>query len=99
MCLLSRCCCRPRAYESLKTFYRFNEDEDLTKAVDLEVVKTRLSAPSHSGNTETRNGFAKALLERDVCCVWTGAKVDGEAMHIFPFTQGSEVCSAFSCAG
>jgi len=41
--------------------------------------------------SESTDGFRQDLLERDVCCVWTGADESfGVAMHIIPYQRGSE---------
>jgi len=62
---------------------------DLSQAVDLEVIKQRTH--SRSGTTNTRHRFRDALLERDFCCVWTGASKNyGEGMHIIPYARGSQ---------
>ena len=67
-------------------------NEDLTCAVDLEVIKTRTKVPSES--TQTRLGFRDKFLQRDVRCVWTGAGPDASnALHIIPYKRGSEVCT------
>ena len=63
---------------------------DLSQAVDLEVIKQRSNVPSET--TESRDDFRRDLLERDICCVWTGASDElGTGMHIIPFKRGSEV--------
>ena len=67
-------------------------NEDLSKAVDLEVIKDRSNVPSET--TDTRNDFRNELLKRDVSCVFTGiAKKYGSGMHIIPYARGSEVGS------
>ena len=66
--------------------------EDLTHAVDPEVIKKKSSVPS--GTTLARENFCAKVLERDTCCVWTGnPPAFGQAMHIIPHQRGSEVCS------
>jgi len=66
---------------------------DLSHAVDPEVIKLRTNTPSES--TSTRNDFRKNVLDRDVCCVWTGTSpVIGAGMHIIPYQRGSEWFSA-----
>ena len=60
--------------------------------VDLEVIKARTAVPSET--TGTRQGFRTQLIERDVCCVFTGLEAQyGEGLHIIPFQRGSEVAS------
>jgi hypothetical protein len=73
--------------------YLFNED--LTMAVDPEVIKQRTNVPSET--TGTRDDFRARLLERDIRCVWTGLRPEdgGKAIHIIPVERGSEVCSTF----
>ena len=69
---------------------------DLARAVDLEVIKIRTNVPSES--TQTRDEFSTNLLERDVCCVWTGVEPDyGAGLHIIPCECGSEVRSTILC--
>ncbi|KIL57679.1 hypothetical protein M378DRAFT_87561 [Amanita muscaria Koide BX008] len=59
---------------------------DLVHAVDLEVIKLRTDVPSES--TQTRDEFCNNLLERDVCCVWTGVgRAFGTGLHIVPYKQ------------
>lgn len=82
-----------RVYETL-TNISFNED--LTHAVDLEVIKQRTNPPSET--TTSRENFRTNLLARDACCVWTGSS-NGIGMHIIPYKRGSEVISYCSCAG
>ena len=66
--------------------------EDLSQAVDLEVIKTKTNVATES--SKTRDGFQASLLERDACCIWTGAPPeDGEGLHIIPFKRGDMVCS------
>jgi hypothetical protein len=66
--------------------------EDLAHAVDPEVIRLRTNVPSET--TGTRDAFRAGLLERDLCCVWTGLseRYGGEGMHIIPYKRGSEVC-------
>jgi hypothetical protein len=72
--------------------YLFNED--LVRAVDLEVIKQRTKVLSET--ERTRDDFRARLLERDVCCVWTGVGPGyGAGMHTIPFKWGSDVCSTF----
>ncbi|KAF9513409.1 hypothetical protein BS47DRAFT_1344194 [Hydnum rufescens UP504] len=63
--------------------------EDLSRAVDLEVIKYK-SAVTSQTNT-TRDDFRTRLLERDGFCVFTGY-ADGftEAVHIIPFSRWFE---------
>jgi hypothetical protein len=71
-------------------------NEDLAKAIDLEVIKGRTHEASET--TQTREDFRRKLLERDPCCVWTGVdKEDGIGMHIIPHRRGSEVRSTIQC--
>jgi hypothetical protein len=76
--------------------YHFNED--LTTAVDLEVIKPRSKFVTLE--TEgTHDTFRAKLLERDIRCVWTDTRY-GSGIHIIPFERGSEVCSTvFFCWG
>ena len=75
-------------------FYLFNED--LASIIDLEVIKTRTNVPSET--TEMRNEFSTDLLERDVCCVWTGTDpFIGDGFHIIPYKRGSDVCFIIFC--
>jgi hypothetical protein len=70
-------------------------NEDLTTAVDLEVIKERTRVPSET--TETREVFRTKLLKRDVCRAFTGVSAEeGDAIHIIPCERGSEVCSTFT---
>jgi len=63
--------------------------------VDIEVVKARTAVPSET--TGTRQGFRTQLIDRDVCCVFTGLEARaGEGLHIIPFKRGSEVRSRLS---
>jgi hypothetical protein len=65
-------------------------NEDLARAVDLEVIKTRTDFPSESEQTD--ESFRTMLLERDVRCVWTGFETKiGAGVHIIPYERGSEV--------
>ena len=67
-------------------------NEDLAHAIDLEVIKTMTDVSS--ATTERDQEFKAVLLQRDICCVWTGADARaGEALHIIPYRRGSEVCS------
>jgi hypothetical protein len=51
-----------------------------------------------SESTQTRDEFSTNLLERDVCCVWTGVEPDyGAGLHIIPYGRGSEVRSTILC--
>jgi hypothetical protein len=71
-------------------------NEDLTRVVDLEVIKIRTDVPSES--TQTRDEFNTNLLERDIYCVWTGVEPDeGAGLHIIPYERGSEVRSTILC--
>jgi hypothetical protein len=73
--------------------YLFNED--LTTAVDLEVIKQRTNMTSETEGTH--DAFRAKLLERDIRCVWTDTMY-GTGIHIIPFERGSEVCSrVFFC--
>jgi len=68
--------------------------EGLAHAVDLEVIKQRTNVSSEDVNIHS--DFHAQLLQRDICCVWTGAAPEvGSAMHIIPFQQGSEVYLTF----
>jgi len=63
--------------------------------VDIEVVKARTTVPSET--TETDQGFCTQLIDRDVCCVFTGLEAEmGEGLHIIPFKRGSVVRSPLS---
>jgi hypothetical protein len=67
-------------------------NEDLARAVDIEVIKTRSKEASES--EQTCDDFRAKLLQRDVRCVWTGASMDyGAGLHIIPYARGSEVRS------
>ena len=71
-------------------------NEDLVHADDLEVIKDRTNVPSES--TQTRDDFCTNLVERDVCCVWTGAGLAFEAgLHTIPYKPGSEVRFTILC--
>ncbi|KAF8345096.1 hypothetical protein F5887DRAFT_229408 [Amanita rubescens] len=69
-----------------------NEMLDLAHAIDLEVIKTSATQKVFSETMETRDGeFRRRLLERDVCCVWTG--VDSflcVGLRIIPYNRGSK---------
>ncbi|KAF8232675.1 hypothetical protein L208DRAFT_1360845 [Tricholoma matsutake] len=70
-------------------YYVVAAGTDLSQAVDLEVIKLRTNVPSETTNTPDE--FRTNLLERDVCCAWTGAKPDyGAGLHIIPYKRGSE---------
>jgi hypothetical protein len=70
-------------------------NEDLSQAVDLEVIKQRSNIPSET--TGSRSNFRSDLLIRDACCVFTGSHEQfGSGMHIIPYRRGSEVCSTAS---
>ncbi|KAF8341791.1 hypothetical protein F5887DRAFT_1218252, partial [Amanita rubescens] len=65
------------------------DELDLASIIDPEVIKTRTNVPSET--TEMRNDFSTDLLERDVCCVWTGTDpFIGDGFHIIPYKRGSE---------
>jgi hypothetical protein len=82
------------ARRTLTACHLFNED--LVHAIDLEVIKARTNMPSES--TQTHEEFRANLLERDVCCVWTGAEpAFGAGLHIIPYRRGSEVPSIIFC--
>ena len=67
-------------------------DEDLTHAIDLEVIKERTHVASET--TRTREDFGQRLLQRDPRCVWTGISSRlGVGIHIIPHRRGSEVRS------
>ena len=83
-----------RARRSLMACYLSNEDP--VRVVDLEVIKIRTNVPSES--TQTRDEFRANLLERDVCCPWTGVEPDfGAGLHIIPYERGSDVRSTIFC--
>ena len=66
-------------------------NEDPTCIVDLEVIKIRMNVPSET--MQMCENFRAELLERDVCCIWTGLDAAlGNGSHIIPFKRGSEVC-------
>ena len=47
-----------------------------------------------SETAKTQEDFRQRLLERDLCCVWTGlGAVFNSAMHIIPYSRGPEVHS------
>ncbi|KAF8351962.1 hypothetical protein F5887DRAFT_1170358 [Amanita rubescens] len=68
-------------------YYVPNEILDPTRVIDLEVIKARTNVPSET--SATRDDFRTRLLERDVCCVWSGYTY-GAGIHIIPFKQGSD---------
>jgi len=71
---------------------RFSSIVDMA-VVDIEVIKARTTVPSET--TETDQGFRTQLIDRDVCCVFTGLEARvGEGLHVIPFRRGSEVCSS-----
>ena len=71
-------------------------NEDLSHAVDLEVIKIGTDVPSET--TQTRDRFRTKLLERDTCCVWSGSDPDGGVgLHIIPYQRGSDVRSTILC--
>jgi hypothetical protein len=75
---------------TLTACYLFNEDP--ARAVDLEVIRTRSDVASES--EQACGGFRTKLLQRDVCCVWTGHNMNlGVGLHIIPYERGSEVRS------
>jgi hypothetical protein len=76
-------------------------NEDLVRAVDLEVSEIVMNVPSES--TQTRDEFRNNLLERDVCCLWTmtidipgiGAKYlrfNHTSFHMKPSDSGKFSC-------
>lgn len=72
--------------------YYYLFDQDLSHAVDLEVIEQRTNVPSET--TNTRVHFRDELLKRDICCVWTGIEAEySVGMHIIPFKRGSDVRS------
>ncbi|KAF9513975.1 hypothetical protein BS47DRAFT_1343641 [Hydnum rufescens UP504] len=63
--------------------------EDLSRAVDLEVIKYKSAVTSQTDTT--RDDFRTRLLERDGFCVFTGyTDRFTDAVHIIPFSRGSE---------
>jgi hypothetical protein len=78
---------------TLMACYRFNED--LARVIDLEVIKTGTSMSSET--SQTHDDFRARLLERDVCCVWSGITY-GVGLHIIPFKRGSDVRSIIFCS-
>jgi hypothetical protein len=61
-------------------------NEDLARAVDLEVIKTRTNVPSESDRTH--ESFRTKLLQRDVRCAWTGLPVEfGAGLHVIPYER------------
>ena len=73
--------------------YRSNKDP--ARDIDLEVIKARTNVPSET--TVTRDDFRTRLLERDVCCVWSGLTC-GAGLHIIPFKRGHDVRSIIFCS-
>jgi hypothetical protein len=63
-------------YAPLMTYCLFNED--LSQAVDPEVIKIRTNMPSEA----TADARRINLLQRDTCCVWSGAHGAG----LFPIS-------------
>jgi hypothetical protein len=79
-----------RARRTLTACYLSNED--LVHAVDLDVIKTRTNVPPES--TQMREDFRTDVMERDVCCVWTGVEPEfANGLHIILYKPGSEVRS------
>ncbi|KAF8343708.1 hypothetical protein F5887DRAFT_1134767 [Amanita rubescens] len=68
-------------------YYVLDDVLDPARVIDLEVIKARTNVPSET--TATRDDFRTRLLERDVCCVWSGTNY-GAAIHIIPFKQGPD---------
>ncbi|KAJ7242639.1 hypothetical protein C8J57DRAFT_1557458 [Mycena rebaudengoi] len=58
-----------------------DESAVVTKAVQLDVIKTRSSVTSQTSTS--RQSFREIVLERDGACVWT-SQAEGNAMHIIP---------------
>ncbi len=69
--------------------------QDPADVIDLEVIKASTNVPSET--TATRDDFRTRLLERDVCCVWSGLKC-GAGLHIIPFKRGDDVRSIIFCS-
>ena len=68
--------------------------KDLTRTVDLEVIKERTRVPSET--TQTREDFRTELLKRDIRCVFTGVSAEeGDGIHIIPYKWGTEVRDLF----
>ena len=64
-------------------------NEDLSHAVDLQVIREWSTIPSE---TTTHDNFRDKLLERDVTCVFTGAAIEEcDGIHIIPHRRGPEV--------
>ena len=64
--------------------------KDLTRTVDLEVIKERTHVPSET--TRTHEDFCTELLKRDIRCVFTGVSPEeGDGIHIIPYKRGTEV--------
>ena len=64
--------------------------------VDIEVIKAQTTTPS----TGTPSVFRDQLLQRDICCIFTGFEPRyGDGIHIIPFKRGSEVCSYIDSDG
>jgi hypothetical protein len=73
-------------------------DEDFTQAVDPEVIKVNVRESVRSGSSRAPDDFRSKLLERDTCCVWTGAGPrSATSLHIIPFQWGSDVRSTILC--
>ena len=82
-----------RGHSTLTACYPPNED--LARAVDLEVIKTRTDVPSESDRT--LESFRTKLLQRDVRCVRTGIPAEfGVGLHVIPYERGSEVRSTIA---
>ncbi|KAI0289275.1 hypothetical protein BC826DRAFT_630875 [Russula brevipes] len=65
------------------------EDANLSQAVDLEVIMTEIQASSES--VDLCEKICAQLLERDICCIWTGGTEEiVDAVHIIPFQRSSD---------
>ena len=74
-----------------------NDEHDLARAVDLEVIESRTRVSSET--TGSGENFCTELLKRDGRCVWSGLPY-GVGMHIIPYRRGDEACSRYySCPG
>jgi hypothetical protein len=64
---------------------RFSFTADMA-VVDIEVIKARTGVPSET--TGTCDGFRNKLLQRDICCVFTGIEARLEMVYISSHSSG-----------
>ncbi|TFY76181.1 hypothetical protein EWM64_g7833 [Hericium alpestre] len=61
----------------------------LERAIDMEMIRARSS--SQTSCTSAQEGFYDDLVDRDVCCVFTGDRITCLATHIIPFAEDNQL--------